>query len=321
MMHTHAERRAHSFERSWEHGGRIVIDCKECGFKHLYPFPSPEEVETFYNSRYYEEVKPFDYDSVTPEKVDKTLRALKNNKKYRKIFRKLTELRLILKEEFPELPEKGHMIDIGCGNQLLAKFFQLHGWSGHAVELSDQACRYLQKFGVDVHQVSADEADLLPVTDLSFVNVQFVMEHMRDPSRFLSAACRSMHPGGLIRILVPNDFSAGQMAYRDYYQESCHWVFYPDHINYFSFDSLSALLSRHGFREVYRTATFPLEFLLLGGINYYGNKEFQQQVGPFVRNFEQAFIQTSREGELDRLYEKLAEIGMGRAIEMYAVKL
>lgn len=84
------------------------------------------------------------------------------------------------------------------------------------------------------------------------------------------------------------------MAYLEHFKEAPHWVCLPDHVNYFSFDSLSGLLGRAGFREVYRTTNFPLEFLLLGGINYYAGEAERAKVGPLVRSFEASLRQTGR---------------------------
>lgn len=212
------------------------------------------------------------------------------------------------------------MLDIGCGNDLLSKFFQIEGWESYAVEPSFSASQMLQKFGVPVYNSFIDEKLSLPIKDVSFVNLQHVLEHVRTPIEVLKTIGSSMHSGAILRVLVPNDFSEIQLAYNEFYNEEMHWIQYPDHINYFSFSDLSELLSRNGFRVVYKTTTFPVDFLLLYGINYYRDEEDRKKVQPFISNFQNSFLKTGRKELLDQFYESLAELGFGRSIVIFAQK-
>ncbi|NLM97160.1 MAG: class I SAM-dependent methyltransferase [Halanaerobiaceae bacterium] len=205
------------------------------------------------------------------------------------------------------------MLDIGAGNNLLSKFFQLKSWVVHAVEPSIDASKYLKAFNINIYNSSIEDFNFGQIKDLSFINVQFVLEHLRNPIQFLKNAYNALVTGGVIRICVPNDFSDGHLAYMDYHGGKPAWVAFPDHINYINFDSLNRLLERIGFEEVYRRSNFPLEFLLLGGIDFYSNKKDKEKVSPFVSNFESAL-----KGEkLYKLYECLAQVGFGRSAFMY----
>lgn len=66
----------------------------------------------------------------------------------------------------------------------------------------------------------------------------------------MSKARDALTRGGVIRIVVPNDFSKVQMSYKQRYDEKCRWIKYSDHINYFDFKSLKQFMSDHGFKEV-----------------------------------------------------------------------
>lgn len=306
----------HDYESYWEEQGYKIIECKTCGFKHLDPIPAKEETERFYRDAYYKNIKPFDYAAVNEELIkEKTVQIVANGY-YISIYNQVNQ---ILQSQATSTQKK--MMDIGCGNDLLAKFFQLKGWDSSVIELSPDATNYLRKFGLNVFNQSVDEIESLPSKALSFINIQFVMEHLRDPIGFLMKAYDALIPGGILRIAVPNDFSEGQLAYQEYFNEKLNWVNLPDHINYFNFDSLSKLLIRHGFKESYRTTNFPLEFLLLGGINYYNSEEERKQVSPFVSNFQNALYKTKRGLVLKKLYESLAQQGFGRTVIMFAVKV
>lgn len=305
----------HEYFNYWEEGSVKVIECLTCGFKHLDPIPSDTQLEQFYQKEYFHSANSFNYDKVTQDYIRDLVDQLPQNNGYNTIFSKVNEIFNTL-----QITPTKSMLDVGGGNDLLSKFFQLKEWDSYAIEPSITASKYLEDFEVKVfHSFINGELDL-PLANLSFVNMQHVLEHIRSPLEVLGNLTSYMQPSGIIRIVVPNDFSDIQFAYKDYYKEKMHWIKYPDHINYFTYESLSELLLRCGLKEIYRTTTYPVDFFLLGGVNYYSDKAEQQKVGPFINNFEQSFINTGRIANLEKWYESLAQIGFGRSIVMYAVK-
>ncbi|WP_080832499.1 class I SAM-dependent methyltransferase [Cohnella massiliensis] len=304
----------HESKRVWEENGVRIIDCASCEFIHIDPIPTEEQLLFFYKQRYYKDIKPFNYDAVTSELIKSTIMQVQTNQHYRSIYNQVISL----------LASKNasvfNMLDVGCGNDLLSLYFQQQGWETAVIEPNGDAALYLRNFGIPVYEKFANEINKLNLKELSFVNIQFVLEHIEDPISLLNKINEKMVPGGVVRICVPSDFSEGQLAYRGYYNEQLRWVVQPDHINYFTFSSLSKLLCNCGFQEVYRTTNFPLEFLLLGGLNYYADEEQQKKVSHIVHHFENAFLSTGYQDKLMKLYESLAQLGMGRSIFMFAVK-
>lgn len=301
----------HKFTNYWTYGDYKIIDCIDCGFKHIFPIPDEKSVEGFYDEKYHLDVKPFDYNGINDEFVKKQLEIVEKNPQYEAIFNKVVNLK--------QSKEK-RMVDIGCGNDLLALYFKNKGWEVCALEPNILAAKYLRRYNLCVINDYIEKVPFDKLKSISFINAQFVLEHLADPEGFLRKAYDMLAIGGIVRICVPNDFSEGQMAFRDYYNETFRWVVLPDHINYFDFDSLGGLLARAGFRELYRTTNFPLEILLLGGMNYYSDPKYKGQVGPFINNFENSLKSTGRKQLLERFYEELSNIGLGRSIYMYAIK-
>ena len=301
----------HQYDTFWEEQGLKVIDCQTCGFKHIYPIPTPAEIVEFYIKRYYRDIKPFPYEKVNEAFIEKRNRFIKDYRPYEEIYQKVIELKQT---------ESVRMLDVGCGNTLLAKYFENQGWTGVIVEPNQDAGEYLKKFGLNVFNKTVEEVDSLDLGGFSFINLEFVLEHIREPYSVLQKLSKLLEPGGIIRVCVPNDFSQGQMAYQEHYREKLRWVCLPDHINYFNFESLGKLLQKTGFTEVYRITNFPLEFLLMAGINYYADATDKGKVHPFISNFENSLIRTGRGQYLKQLYENLAQLGFGRSIFMYAIK-
>lgn len=169
------------------------------------------------------------------------------------------------------------MLDVGSGNDLLSAFFNAKGWGSHSMEPNHEAVEYLEKFNVSVFPQFFDDEGAFPVSGLSFVNIQFVLEHLRNPRLIMRKAHDALNPEGIIRIVVPNDFSDIQMSFKQFYDEEYRWIQYPNHINYFDFKSLERFISNFGFKEVYRMTSFPVDFLLLSGLNYHTNKDNKQR--------------------------------------------
>lgn len=301
----------HVFTSYWDYQNFRIIECQNCGFKHIEPIPSQEFLKEFYREKYYRDVKPFPYRNITEDYIRTIKENIGKSPYYQELYRKIMNSK--------QTKALG-MIDIGCGYDLMSLIFQNNGWNVYIIEPGVDAGAYLQKFGLKVFNYSVEEISCLDLRNISFVNMQYVLEHLPNPYQVLKEIHQILEPGGVIRILVPNDFSEGQLAYQEYFHEQIHWACLPDHINYFTFDSLKKLLNRTGFKEIYRTTNFPLEFLLMAGINYYDREEDKAKVGPFVTNFESSLKNTGREQTLKALYENLAQLGFGRSIIMYAIK-
>ncbi|WP_339846700.1 hypothetical protein MKY42_29435 [Paenibacillus sp. FSL W7-1088] len=56
------------------------------------------------------------------------------------------------------------------------------------------------------------------------------------------------------------------------------------------------------------------------GLNYHTNKDEQAKAGSIISNFENSFIETDRKELLERLYNSLAKLDLGRSAVIYAIK-
>ncbi len=67
-----------------------------------------------------------------------------------------------------------------------------------------------------------------------------------------------------------------------------------------------------------RDSSFPFEIFLLFGDNYVSDRSLGKKCHKKRINFEQNFLKTKNEKILDKFYEKLAEINLGRTAIIYA---
>jgi hypothetical protein len=119
---------------------------------------------------------------------------------------------------------------------------------------------------------------------------------------------------------VPNDFSPLQAAAKSALGSGEWWVAPPHHLNYFDFDSLSALLARLGLKEAERTTIFPMEAFLLMGENYLDAPALGRACHGKRKAFDLALEAAGLKATRRELYRSLAKLGIGREAVIIAVK-
>ncbi|MCL2699491.1 MAG: class I SAM-dependent methyltransferase [Defluviitaleaceae bacterium] len=296
----------HTYTRSWEHNGKKVIECGTCGYIHLYSKPSKEELTDFYQNRYHSR---FNYKAVDESFLEAQKKTAANHFYYSGIYENV--LRYLE-------TDNRNMLDLGCGTDLIAVSFKGHGWNAYAVEPNTDACEYINKYGVKGYNCFIE--DMCDLPKMAFINSYCVLEHVQEPMELLRTVSDLLDDGGIARIAVPNDFNDMHMAYMECCKKPPSWVSFPDHFNYFNHGSFERLLSKAGFEIIYKTTNFPLEMLLISGVDYYSDEQARAKVGGIVSGFNNSFLSTGRKRELTGFYETIAKGGYGRVIDVYAKK-
>ena len=192
------------------------------------------------------------------------------------------------------------------------------GWSGHGIEPSRQAAAHARELGAAVTEGFFGKNSGLGVFDA--VNLTNVLEHVPDPIAILSAATALLEPGGVLCVGVPNDFSPFQIAARSAMNTGDWWVAPPHHLNYFDFDSLSALLSRLGMDVRERTTSFPMEAFLMMGENYTSDPALGRACHNKRKRFDFAFEAAGLRETRRDFYRAMAKLGIGREAVVIATK-
>jgi len=295
----------HKYEDVFLKGKYTVVDCQTCGFKHIYPVPTPEELEEFYKNQYFEEVKP----GWTEDQLDE------------KVFWDINfEDKLDTLSNLLNGIDKKRILDIGCGNGLFLKFFQRHGWDTLGIEPSGTVAGYAREIGIQVIEDTIENIDLKELGLFDVVNLSFVLEHVPNPKEFCTVVFKLLKPGGVACFELPNDFNEFQGAIHDFLGKEMWWISALDHINYFNFESLEKLLVNIGYRVVLKETSFPMELFILMGDDYVRNDEIGKTMHKKRVTFEKALVETGRNRIKRKLYQCLAEIGLGRTIIMYGQK-
>ena len=282
-------------------GKNNIIDCMKCGFKHVYPLPNSETIEKIYKEEYYSKEKP-NYLKEYTEDIDWWKTIYKS---------RLNKLSLECKNFNLDL----NLVDIGSGPGRFVESAQNLGWKATGIEPNKVAWQFSTKeLGMNIVNDFFSK-QLLKKLNPSVVNLGEVIEHLNNPIEILKDVFDSLPKNGLVSIVVPNDFNSLQKIVNEIaIKERKNWfVDIPHHINYFDHKSLSLLLQKIGFNIVDISTTFPLEFFVLTGNDYISNPSLGRKI--HLRRTE---IETKLYKEnpklIDMLYNKLAEIGLGREI-------
>ena len=232
------------------------------GFYEIYPKPSVTELSEHYAKKYYQENSGSYQSEYSKEELQ--------------YFNVSAELALATINKY-QSSTITNLLDLGCGEGFFAKAFSKVNWKTTLVDFSDD--------GVRRHNPSLlgcfAQADLLTyieknskdIQSFGLINLDNVLEHVIDPIELLGMLKLYMHPSAVLRIEVPNDFSAFQNLLVDLGCTDKTWINPPEHLSYFNTHSLKELLESQGFELFSLQADFPIEqFLLSEHSNYWKNR-------------------------------------------------
>ena len=282
--------------------GFDVIECAKCGFKHVYPLPTDEQIENAYRHEYYSKDKPLYLERVQEDSD---------------WWRQVYEGRFEIFEKHLD-SDQGNLLDIGSGPGLLLMTAISRGWVAKGVEPNIKAAQYSQGLGLDVENIFFNEDTFSTLGKFDVINMGEVLEHIPHPLELLQLARKCLNKDGLICIVVPNDFNIFQSILQDNFDYPAWWVSPPHHINYFNFNTLRVLLNSAGYEVIHKEGTFPLELFLLMGDNYIGDDQVGRESHKRRMRFEKAMSLSGNSDLMRRIYEYFSDIGLGREIVMVA---
>jgi 2-polyprenyl-3-methyl-5-hydroxy-6-metoxy-1,4-benzoquinol methylase len=291
-----------------------VIDCKYCGFKHLYPLPTAKGTEKFYKEKYFKLIKK---GGRAPE-MGRLLKGGKERSSELKWLKSTLyeDIDSILGKSVPRGARK--LCDIGCGTGDFLKYMIDVGWKAVGVEPSEEGAQNKRNSKATVYNLSLEDfVAAYPKYNYAFdaITLINILEHVRNPARFLRYTKKLLKPHtGVVCIRVPNDFNQLQIQAEKKINRKLWWVAAPDHVNYFNTESLRKLVESLGFELVCSTSDFPMELFLLMDNDYVGNPEVGKRCHSKRVGFELSLSGTLRRN----IYQSIAKAGIGRSCIVFA---
>jgi len=296
-----------------EHSGPVktnsdhfyVIDCKCCCFKHVVPLPTKYELETIYSHEYYTQEKPLYIE-----------RYIEDLEWWTDIY----------SERFERIEEAlngktGRILDVGSGPGLFLATGAKRGWRVKGIEPSLKAATYSrEKLGLDISNVFLTRENASSFGGFDAVHMGEVLEHLTDPREMLEIAHGILRPGGVLSLIVPNDFNPFQEILWRELGYPTWWVAPPHHLNYFDHCSLSSLLTSCGFEIEDSTSTFPIDIFLLMGESYIGDDSKGREIHKLRKTFDSNLLRGSRKELRRKILLGFSKIGLGREIDIICKK-
>lgn len=278
---------------------------KKYGFFEAYPRPSIEELEEYYEKSYYQNEAAIYSSSYLKEELE-----------YGK--NKLVQKDHIVSEALGDI--QGTLLDIGCGEGFTLDYYHQKGWEVTGLDFSDYGLKQYHAHLLDslIKDDIATSIDNLITSETRFnlIWLDNVLEHVLDPLDLIHKCNQLLEKKGLLVIEVPNDFSKLQLKLKSTNTiEREYWKCYPDHLSYFSSESLQNLLENSGFNTFKIIADFPIEWFLTNENSNYSINEALGKAAHKSRVYIENFLHQSNSlSKLNSFFESLASINQGRQI-------
>lgn len=278
------------------------------GYKSVEPMPSSDQLRKYYNDKYYD--------------------AKDGHNQYSHSYSK-DELRhkLISAWEINHLlPAKGRVLEVGVGEGFVLDELQKSGWEVKGIDFTadglDAFHPHLKSdtlVGDAFSILREHESSGLGQFDLVICN--HVLEHVIDPHELLQLMKPLLTDTGTCRITVPNDGSwlhelliSREAAEPDFYMAP------PDHLHYFTRDSLIRIMNENGYEVRHVLGEYPIDLYLLNPSSNYMQDRSKGRDAHFARvTFETTLAELSIE-YLIAFREGCASADIGRSLVIYAAQ-
>lgn len=221
----------HTDRRKGLEGNWTIASCNHCNIDSLYPIPSEEELNMFYNSYYDDDIFLF-------QKHKHSRFPL-----LRKLYHQFTGD--VDPRDFIIPSENAKILDYGCGGASYIQHFHEKGYDITGADVSSEVVTQSNLNGLNV--VKVHDFNKIPLGSNCFdiVYLMQVFEHLRDPNTFLKELHRVTKIGGSVFISVPNARSIWRKIFKK------NWIsgyFAPFHLAHYGEKSIETLVIRHGFK-------------------------------------------------------------------------
>ncbi len=210
------------------------LQCRNCHLWMLSPYPSQQELTQIYDSSY----------QLYEEESETLVTTILEN---------IAGSRIDLIKKY--LPDGSKIIDIGCGTGTFLKKLKNAKYHIHGTEWSESAGNKAKE--------KINDSNAITIGDINQVEEQYdaatmwhVLEHNLDPLKCIEDI-KSKVPKGYLFIEVPNAKSLVLQNTNENYP----WLSIPEHVTYWTDDSLKFLANTTGF-EVVESGT-PLAMIML----------------------------------------------------------
>ncbi len=158
------------------------------------------------------------------------------------------------------VPEKGRMLDVGCGDGSVLKLAQELGWNAEGVDFDAQAVDAARRKKLSVKLGHLAE-QRYPDESFDLVLMSHAIEHVHDPLGTLREIRRVLRVDGTLVVTTPNAASWGHRIFASSYVA----LDPPRHLHLFNGENLVTISERAGFSQctvLSKLGTTPFVFIV-----------------------------------------------------------
>ena len=193
-----------------------LCKCAACGFVFSKKIPSKEVIE-----KYYENYGLGDF--ISPITI----------KRYHEIL-----------DEFEPFRKTNRILDVGCGTGYFLNEAKKRGWEVYGTEISQKSVDICSKKGIIMKKGFLNAADFEPNSFDIILSIE-VIEHINNPKEEMSNFYTLLRKGGLVYVTTPNFNSLLRLKLKAAYNV----ITYPEHLCYYTPNSLKKLFKLNGFKK------------------------------------------------------------------------
>jgi 2-polyprenyl-3-methyl-5-hydroxy-6-metoxy-1,4-benzoquinol methylase len=212
-----------------------IVNCKTCDFKFTNPRPDENEIGEYYKAESY-----ISHTNTSKGLISKIYQEVRK-------FTLKGKLNLINRLS----PNKGKLLDVGCGTGMFLNVARENGWRVNGIE-PDAGARGIAE---TTNQIKIKEEVLSSFQNETFevITLWHVLEHVHKLNETVEWLKARLSKDGSVIIAVPNHESKDAEIYQ------AQWAAYdvPRHLYHFSQKTITALFANHGFEL---KETLPMKF-------------------------------------------------------------
>ena len=202
-----------------------IVTCKKCGFRFTNPRPDSEAIGEYYKAESY-----ISHTNTSKGLISKIYQEVRK-------FTLKGKLNLINRLS----PQKGKLLDVGCGTGMFLNVARENGWKVNGIEPDAGARAIAEK----TNQIKISNEILSSFQQETFevISLWHVLEHIHQLNETIEWLKARLSKDGSLIIAVPNHESKDAKIYQE------QWAAYdvPRHLYHFSQNSIKELFAKHGF--------------------------------------------------------------------------
>lgn len=212
-----------------------IVNCKSCHFKFTNPRPDQNEIGAYYKAESY----------ISHTNTSKGIIA----KIYHTVRKYTLRSKVTLIHNLN--PQKGKLLDVGCGTGMFLKVARNDGWEVSGIEPDTEARKIAEK--INKSDIKSEILPSYPQEKFNIITMWHVLEHVHRLNETVDWLKDRLTNDGSLVIAVPNHQSKDAEIY------GREWAAYdvPRHLYHFSENSINRIFEKKGFKLVKK---IPMRF-------------------------------------------------------------